>query len=140
MQIVGLLLTKAANTQYKNAYGNTPLKVAKDKTCGEYIKRVQVGAPTCGRHMPWEHARIMSLICLMGLPQAETRCSEPPRAVRRLQGDINGWALMATACWLHCLTQDGGEPERLRLAEELKSLEEASKREAEEQQAAEEEK
>jgi hypothetical protein len=46
LQIVGLLLTKQANQQYKNAYGNTPLKVAKDKTCAEYIRRVQVGSMT----------------------------------------------------------------------------------------------
>ncbi len=38
------------------------------------------------------------------------------------------------------LAQEGGEPERLRLAEELRALEETTKREAEEKAAEEEEK
>jgi hypothetical protein len=37
-------------------------------------------------------------------------------------------------------SQDGGEPERLRLAEELKSLEEAVKREVEDKEQAEDDK
>ena len=43
MQMVGLLLSKGAQTMYKNVYGNTPLKVATGSRVQSWIKRVHEG-------------------------------------------------------------------------------------------------
>ncbi len=42
-QLVGLLLAKGAQTMYKNAYGNTPLKVAVGARAAGWIRRVDEG-------------------------------------------------------------------------------------------------
>lgn len=41
-QVVGLLLSRGAVTQYRNTYGNTPAKVCRDPVAAEWIRRVQV--------------------------------------------------------------------------------------------------
>ncbi|KAJ9531448.1 hypothetical protein QJQ45_006844 [Haematococcus lacustris] len=123
-KIVGLLLTKGANTAYtmvvtlvtpaENSYGNTPLKVAKDKACASLIQRVQACPLLAMAEELSSHSRLNYVTVVI---------------------NSHGFG----AVWLNlvpagALLQDGGEPERARLAEELRQAQEQARRAQEEKE------